>query len=104
MDLSLTRRMAISLSTDRPNCVDRLDPWAVHFPGSFGMRWYGLAYLAGILAVYLMFVSWAKRGRLPIAPDDVSALVDCAGFGVFVGERLGYSFLYNFPAVPRACY
>jgi len=63
MDLSLTRRTAISLSTDRPYCVDRLAPWAVHFTGSFGMRWYGLASLAGILAVYLLFVSWAKRGR-----------------------------------------
>lgn len=63
MDLFLTRSMSISLSTDRPYCVDRLDPWAVHFTGRFGMRWYGLAYLAGILAVYLMFVSWVECGR-----------------------------------------
>jgi len=97
MDLSLSRRMAISLSTDRHYWVDRLDPWAVHFTGSFGIRWYGLAYLAGILAAYLMFVSWARRRRLPIAPGDAGALVYCAGFGVFAGDGLVTPSFTTFP-------
>lgn len=41
--------------------VDRLNPWVVHFGGNVGIRWYGIAYLVGILAAYLIFVGWAKR-------------------------------------------
>jgi phosphatidylglycerol:prolipoprotein diacylglycerol transferase len=93
-ELSSTRLAAL-LFSEQHYWVDRLNPWAVHFRGDFGIRWYGIAYLAGILFAYLVFVRWAKRGRLPVPVDEVSTLIVYAAFGVVVGGRLGYCVLYN---------
>lgn len=79
--------------------VDRLNPWVVHFGGNVGIRWYGIAYLVGILAAYLIFVGWAKRGSLPIPENDVATLIVYAAIGVVLGGRLGYCFLYDFREV-----
>lgn len=86
-------------SMERHYWVDQLNPWAIHFSGDFGIRWYGLAYLAGIFAAYLIFERWAKRGRLPISPEDVATLITYAACGVLVGGRLGYCILYNLQTV-----
>jgi len=87
--------LAAFLFAEQRYWVDRLDPWAVHFQGDFGIRWYGIAYFAGILFAYFVFVRWAKRGRLPVPVDEVSTLIVYAAFGVLVGGRLGYCVLYN---------
>ena len=79
--------------------VDRLNPWVVHFGGNVGIRWYGIAYLVGILAAYLIFARWAKRGSLPIPENEVATLVFYAAIGVVLGGRLGYCFLYDFHEV-----
>jgi len=86
---------AIDPSPPHPYWVDHLDPWAVHFYGNFGIRWYGLAYLAGICFAALIFLRWARRGRLPISTDDVTTLIAYATTGVIVGGRLGYCIFYN---------
>jgi phosphatidylglycerol:prolipoprotein diacylglycerol transferase len=99
MDFSSMYLLAFSLSTTPHYWVDELSPWAVHLTGDFGIRWYGLAYLAGIFVAYLLFVRWARRGWLPIRPEEVATLIYCAAFGVFIGGRLGYLLLYEFPAV-----
>jgi phosphatidylglycerol:prolipoprotein diacylglycerol transferase len=75
--------------------VDHLDPWLVHISGSFGIRWYGLAYVAGILIAALVFMRWARRGYLPIATADVGTLIAYAATGVIFGGRIGYCIFYN---------
>lgn len=56
---------AAFLSPERHYRVDRLNPWVVHFTGNFGIRWYGIAYLAGILFAYIVSMRWAKQGGYP---------------------------------------
>lgn len=79
--------------------IDRLSPWVVHFGGGFGIRWYGLSYLAGILLAGWILLRWARAGRLPLREEDVSTFLLYAGMGVVIGGRLGYCLLYNFNEV-----
>jgi phosphatidylglycerol:prolipoprotein diacylglycerol transferase len=76
--------------------VHNLDPFAVQFGGGFGVRWYGLAYLAAFAAAYLVYLHLAKRGFSVIAADKVADFVTgCAVFGVLIGGRLGYLLFYD---------
>jgi phosphatidylglycerol---prolipoprotein diacylglyceryl transferase len=75
--------------------VDRLNPWLVHFGGHFGIRWYGLAYLAGFLLATWIFSRWSREGRLPIPQDEVFPFILYVALGVMIGGRLGYCILYN---------
>ncbi len=85
----------------RHHWMDNLDPWAIHFSGNFGIRWYGLSYAAGIFFAAWFFSRWARQGRLPIPVDQVEALVTYSAFGVFAGGRLGYCIFYNSQDVMR---
>jgi phosphatidylglycerol---prolipoprotein diacylglyceryl transferase len=81
-----------------PYWVDNLDPFLVHFPASWplpGIRWYGLAYFAGIIIAAVMMHWYAKRGRLPLNADQRSTLLTAIFIGVLVGGRLGYCLLYR---------
>lgn len=93
--------MVLLPSMRRHYWVDDLDPWIVHFSGNFGIRWYGLAYAAGILFAAWLFSRWARQGRLPVPVDQVAALIAYAAFGVLVGGRLGYCIFYNAQEVAR---
>ena len=87
--------MYLLVSVQRHYSVDNLDPWAVHFYGNFGIRWYGLAYLAGFLLAGWILWRWARKGRLPFPEHEVSTFISYAAVGVIVGGRLGYCFLYE---------
>lgn len=75
-----------------------LDPFAIKFPSGWplaGLRWYGLAYLAGFLAAWGL-VYWLSRARrIEIAQRSVSDLMIYAIVGVVVGGRLGYCIFYD---------
>lgn len=75
--------------------VDRLSPWVVQFGNGFGIRWYGLAYLAGFLLAGWIFARWARKGRLPIGEEEVTTFIFYAAMGVMIGGRLGYCLFYN---------
>lgn len=64
--------------------------------GSLEVRWYGLMYILGFLAVYFMALSGARRKQLPLTRDDVGDLVFSAAVGLILGARLGYALFYNF--------
>ena len=81
--------------------VDRLNPWLVHFGNGFGVRWYGLAYLAGFLLAGWILARWARRGKLPIPEKEVASFILYAAMGVMIGGRLGYCLLYNLHEVLR---
>ena len=77
--------------------VHNLDPFAVQFGGGFGVRWYGLAYLAAFAAAYFVYRHLAKRGFSVIPADKVGDFITgCAVFGVLLGGRLGYMLFYDF--------
>ena len=64
--------------------------------GSLEVRWYGLMYILGFLAVYFMALSGARRKQLPLTRDDVGDLVFSAAVGLILGARLVYALFYNF--------
>ncbi len=72
-----------------------LDPVALHLVGPLAIRWYGLAYLAGLAWGWWMVVRWAKAGRCPLAPSQVGDFVLAGGLGMIIGGRLGYCLIYG---------
>ena len=74
-----------------------IDPVALEI-GPLVIRWYALAYVAGILLGYV-YVNWLSRRQLkPFftekAKDD---LILYAVLGIILGGRIGYILFYNLP-------
>ena len=72
-----------------------IDPVAVSI-GPFVLRWYSLAYIAGI------FIGWYRLARFSFAPDapytkqQADDFIMWATIGIILGGRLGYVLFYNF--------
>jgi phosphatidylglycerol:prolipoprotein diacylglycerol transferase len=62
--------------------------------GSFELRWYSLAYLAGILLAYWHLSKMIKAPGAPMAQRHVDDLFFYCTLGVIVGGRLGYATFY----------
>ncbi len=78
-----------------------IDPVLIEI-GPLAIRWYALAYIAGLL------IGWGLARRIAAndaawgdvprpAPDSLDDLVVYAAFGVILGGRLGYVLFYNLP-------
>src|SRR5215210_3437364 len=63
--------------------------------GFFDLRWYSLAYLAGIFVGYWYVLKLLKQPGAPMAPRHADDLVFYAALGVIFGGRLGYVLFYN---------
>lgn len=63
--------------------------------GGFAIRWYGLSYLAGFAAAYLLLRLLAKRNATVIPGERVFDVILALVVGVVVGGRLGYVLLYD---------
>jgi phosphatidylglycerol:prolipoprotein diacylglycerol transferase len=72
-----------------------IDPVAIDLPGPVDVRWYGLGYLLGFGAGYLVLRALARRGFLRIDPDAVGDLILALVVGVLLGGRIGYVFFYE---------
>lgn len=72
-----------------------LDPFALRFGPAFGIRWYGLAYLAGILVFYLLMAWFVRRRISPLRREILFDLVSALVLGTLIGGRLGYCILYS---------
>jgi phosphatidylglycerol:prolipoprotein diacylglycerol transferase len=75
--------------------VDDLDPFLIHFRGNFGIRYYGLAYVAGILVAAWLLCAYARAGKSLLPAAKVGDFIVAAAIGVFVGGRLGSFLLYD---------
>ncbi|GJM19297.1 MAG: prolipoprotein diacylglyceryl transferase [Phycisphaeraceae bacterium] len=75
--------------------VHDLSPWVFRFSGEFGIRWYGLAYVAGFIIAYVLFRWLAKRGATFVPADRVLDAIMWGVFGVVIGGRLGYFLVYD---------
>ena len=63
--------------------------------GPFALRWYSLAYIAGIIAAWWLLL---RMMRLPLAPAtavQIDDYISWATLGVIGGGRLGYVLFYN---------
>lgn len=77
--------------------VHHLDPFAVRFTETFGIRWYGLAYVGGFVAAFFLIRWFVRIGASELKESQVGDFITlCAVLGTMVGGRLGYMLLYNF--------
>ncbi len=75
--------------------IHDLSPFLIQI-GGFGLRWYGLAYLAGFIVGILLYKHLAKRGYSDLRPDQVTDFITMSAlFGVLLGGRLGYMLFYD---------
>ena len=70
--------------------------------GPFAIRWYALAYIAGILAgwYYARIIIASKRlwgGPAPFTVTDFDDFIVWITLGIIVGGRTGYVLFYNLP-------
>ncbi|MFG0258257.1 MAG: prolipoprotein diacylglyceryl transferase [Phycisphaerales bacterium JB043] len=72
-----------------------IDPFAIQISEGIGLRWYGLAYLAGFVAGWWILRRMAQRGRLALRPERVLDHLFVLIIGVLVGGRLGYVLFYD---------
>lgn len=79
----------------REHWVHDLDPCAVPIAGDFCIRWYGLAYLAGLLIGWWLVRRWCRRGLLPFPEAVAGDMVLYLGLGMILGGRIGYVLFYQ---------
>ena len=91
-----------------------LMPFAIPFPDigpevfsvsigtfEFALRWYALAYIAGIIIGWRIIVAAVKRpalwpeDRAPMTPAQVEEFLTWAVLGIIAGGRLGYTLFYQ---------
>lgn len=72
-----------------------ISPIAVQI-GSFGLRWYSLAYLFGLASAWYLAQRMLSRYKTDVAPEMIDDAVFYSAIGVILGGRLGYVLFYNF--------
>jgi phosphatidylglycerol:prolipoprotein diacylglycerol transferase len=65
--------------------------------GFIELRWYSLAYLAGIFIGYWYLLKLLKQPGAPMARRHADDLVFYAALGIILGGRIGYVLFYNLP-------
>lgn len=71
------------------------------FGMEFALRWYALAYIAGIVIAWFLVLRAVRAARLwpggiaPISPKQVEDLATWIIVGIILGGRLGYVFFYQ---------
>ena len=63
--------------------------------GGFGIRWYAVAYLVGLLAGWYLLRREASHIGSPLRPETLDVLLNYVLFGIIIGGRLGYILFYN---------
>jgi len=71
-----------------------LSPVALHI-WKFDLRWYSLAYLAGIFIGYWYLLRLIRKPGAPMNRKHADDLVFYAALGIILGGRIGYILFYN---------
>jgi phosphatidylglycerol:prolipoprotein diacylglycerol transferase len=71
-----------------------LSPVLLHI-GRFDLRWYSIAYLAGIFVGYWYLLKLIRQPGSPMARRHADDLVFYAALGIILGGRIGYVLFYN---------
>ena len=72
-----------------------IDPVAISL-GGLKVHWYGIMYLIGFMALWILGKYRTQKMGGPITPEAVEDMVTYGAMGVILGGRLGYIFFYNF--------
>jgi phosphatidylglycerol:prolipoprotein diacylglycerol transferase len=72
-----------------------IDPVAFSL-GPVEVHWYGLMYLLGFAAAYILLTWRAKKPDVPWQPQQVGDIIFYGAVGVILGGRIGYTLFYNF--------
>lgn len=72
-----------------------LDPFIIQFTETFGIRWYGLAYVLGFLVGAWLLRIYYKKGISELDTNQQSDLFISIILGVVIGGRLGYFLFYS---------
>jgi len=72
-----------------------IDPVVVSF-GPFAIRWYALAYIAGLIIGWRYCLAMAKQTPQVARVQDIDDFLVWATLGVVLGGRTGYILFYNF--------
>jgi phosphatidylglycerol:prolipoprotein diacylglycerol transferase len=79
-----------------------IDPVLIEI-GPFAIRWYALAYIAGIFVGWWYAKRLAGNARLwapanpPMTPADIDDFVVWGALGIILGGRIGYVLFYDLP-------
>ncbi len=65
--------------------------------GPFALRWYSLAYIAGILGGWWYLGRLIDTGGAPLNREQADSFITWATFGIILGGRFGYVFFYDWP-------
>jgi phosphatidylglycerol---prolipoprotein diacylglyceryl transferase len=76
--------------------VHHLSPFLIQFNEQVGIRWYGLAYIAGFISAFYLMKWLARKGYGSLKENQVGDFIFYAAlFGVLIGGRLGYVLFYR---------
>ena len=74
-----------------------IDPVALSL-GPVKVHWYGLMYIVGIGAAWVMARQRAREPGFPWTANQIEDLIFYCAIGLMIGGRLGYILFYNFNA------
>ena len=99
MGLRETLTIPILTSERVPVPFPEIDPVLIQI-GPFAIRWYALAYIAGLLLGWRYLMRLAETpavwgSKAPFTRDQADDLLLWAALGVILGGRLGYVLFYN---------
>jgi len=72
----------------------KIDPVLIKL-GPLAIRWYGLMYIFGFVASYLLVLYQIKKKALKIERSQIDDIYFYLIIGLVAGARLGYVFFYN---------
>ncbi len=75
--------------------IHDISPFALRFRENIGIRWYGLAYIAGLVGAGLLLALYARRIRSQLPAAKISDLIVALTIAVMIGGRLGEFLLYK---------
>jgi phosphatidylglycerol:prolipoprotein diacylglycerol transferase len=75
--------------------LHRISPFIVRFGENFGLRWYGVSYVAGFIVGLVLLRRLSRNGLLKLTYKEIDALLTYLIVGVIVGGRLGYVIFYE---------
>lgn len=91
----LSLALAVAANPEPIHWIDLgLKPYLFEL-GSFQLRWYSLAYLAGILLGYWHLGKMIKAPGAPMAQRHLDDLFFYCTLGIILGGRLGYATFYS---------
>ncbi len=73
-----------------------LNPVVLHIWGNFAIRWYSIAYLAGLFAGYLWFKMLVRNKFCTLTMTQLYDFMFYLAIGVMLGGRVGYLLFYDF--------